>query len=316
MQLLFNDASIAGQFADTASFCTALGRVMRIRNMARRFRCELQLARRVGTAQVTTTLKFLQAIQVLDRDKRGAVLQWVTKQGPFWDDNPQHSSNEYFECNDQCVTECAIAEAGFRSIRGAATDVASATPSDWTARSLRVRWMADAGVQEADIANYSTPEDIERVLASAPPELATWEDVGTFCQARCPALAFGEGAFHALQWVPFHPGAAARIVALCIVLEKMAAAFDDLGGRSTEGNDLYQTYFVGDKAWFSDSSDKEKRRFGADLTFPDARASGGDVFCPMHGKVKWPQIRLHFAWSFTRDERPYIAYVGPKITKQ
>ena len=36
----------------------------------------------------------------------------------------------------------------------------------------------------------------------------------------------------------------------------------------------------------------------------------------MHGKVKTPQIRIHFSWPITASTPLYVVYVGYKITKK
>ena len=73
-------------------------------------------------------------------------------------------------------------------------------------------------------------------------------------------------------------------------------------------------HFHGEKSWFSDSSDSEKRKFKQDLTFPHPERAQENLFCTWHGKVKTPQYRVHFSWSFGTDP-VYVTYVGPKITK-
>ena len=87
-----------------------------------------------------------------------------------------------------------------------------------------------------------------------------------------------------------------RFLALLDILDRMARAFDATGARTPEGQGLYQAYFTGDNALFSDSSDKEKRRFGEALTFPHPGAPGSSLSCPWHGKVRHMTLRLHFSW--------------------
>jgi hypothetical protein len=79
---------------------------------------------------------------------------------------------------------------------------------------------------------------------------------------------------------------------------------------------LYAAHFVGEKAWLTDSSDAEKRQFRSELTFPNPEKSGQHLFCSWHGKVKTPQLRIHFSWPIAANTPLYIVYVGPKITKR
>lgn len=96
----------------------------------------------------------------------------------------------------------------------------------------------------------------------------------------------------------------------------MKDCFDDRGKRTPEGHTLYQKHFTGDKAWFSDSSDTEKARFKNELIFKHPANPNEVLFCPWHGKVKTPQLRIHFSWPIREDQPLYIVYVGPKITKR
>ncbi len=51
------------------------------------------------------------------------------------------------------------------------------------------------------------------------------------------------------------------------VINRLKQSFDTDGSLTKEGNEIYQLYFTGEKAWFSDSSDTEKQKFKEDLTF-------------------------------------------------
>lgn len=86
-------------------------------------------------------------------------------------------------------------------------------------------------------------------------------------------------------------------------------------GRTQKGHELYEQYFTGDGAWFSDSSDREKRDFENDMTFSHPDQNGATIFAPYHGKVQTPQMRIHFSWPVTADSPLYVLFVGDKITK-
>ena len=51
------------------------------------------------------------------------------------------------------------------------------------------------------------------------------------------------------------------------------------------------------------------------MTFKHPTDASKTLFCPWHGKVQTPQLRVHFSWPVRADEPLYIVYVGPKITK-
>ena len=95
-----------------------------------------------------------------------------------------------------------------------------------------------------------------------------------------------------------------------------ARAFDATGARTTEGQRIYQDYFTGDNALFSDSSDDEKHRFREALTFPHPNERGNSLFCTWHGKVRHLTLRLHFSWPIESGEPVYVVYAGPKLTRR
>ena len=78
---------------------------------------------------------------------------------------------------------------------------------------------------------------------------------------------------------------------------------------------MYALHFTGGKALFTDSSDAEKAEFNDDLHFPHPEGAGY-LFCTWHGKVKKPQIRIHFTYPILHDTPLYVMHVGPKITKK
>jgi hypothetical protein len=86
------------------------------------------------------------------------------------------------------------------------------------------------------------------------------------------------------------------------------------GKRSQE---LYQQFFTGERARFSDESERNKRAFRTQMSFVDPEDVTREIFCPWHGKIQTPQFRIHFEWPVPIDQqRLKVLYIGPKITKQ
>jgi len=83
VELLVNDLSLHGQFQDLASFRAAIGRLMAIRQIARRFGRALHCHRSFAQAPVTPTMTMPQAVQALTLEERRALLQWLNQHGPF-----------------------------------------------------------------------------------------------------------------------------------------------------------------------------------------------------------------------------------------
>jgi hypothetical protein len=317
VELLANDLSIHGQFQDIASFRIAIERVMAIRQVARRFGRELHCHRRVAHAQVTQTLSMPQAIRSFAIDQQRALMQWLTRQGPFWEDSRTHGPDDYLECNGSIVTESAVGEAAFCCSHGLDRHLVSLIPSSWQFSPVTVIWIADGDASKTiEVVNHWDPDKVEAVLQAAPPTLTSWDQLSTVAAVRCPNLTFSPDAFAHLLGHPFAGGAAQRIIVLLDTLHRLRGCVNEHGQRTPEGQRLYRDHFTGDKAWFSDSSDTEKREFREKLTFRHPTADGQTLFCTWHGKVKSPQIRIHFTWPVRPDEPLYVVYVGPKTTKR
>jgi hypothetical protein len=256
-------------------------------------------------------------VQAFEKEEGRALMQWLARQGPYWEDARLHSSFDYLEHMGEVVTDTALGEAAFGVIHGQERRLASLTPSNFVRTPLLVTWTPD-GEQQDSVAvhNHWSAVDLEAALQAAPPAIASWEQLANVCRGQCDALTFSDDCFAALRGHPFVEGAARQVLVLLDVLHRFSKCFDEAGQRTPEGQRLYQDHFTGGKAWFSDSSDAEKEEFKSDLTFKHPAAHEKTLFCPWHGKVKTPQIRIHFSWPVRESEPLYVVYVGPKLTKR
>lgn len=316
MQLLVNDLSVRGQFLTIDSFCEAIERVMTMRRTAQKYEHDVYCHKNLCRAQITTTHSMQQAVNHLQKDKQRAVMQWLTRHGPYWEDKRGHGVNDYFTCNDEVVTESAIGEVAYHCFNERNHRLISFTPSDWETSPLSVVWHHnDDESQTVTCINYTAPNVLEEDLRTMPVPIKTWDELAHISEKRFSSLTFAKDAFLALQGHPFVPGAAQQIMGRLEILQKMTTCFDATGVRSAEGQRLYQEHFTGDKAWFSDSSDSEKSHFRSELSFRHPTKQGETLDCPWHGKIKTPQLRIHFSWPVQHNSPLFIVYVGPKITK-
>ena len=323
MELLFNDLSIHGQFPDVATFRAAIGRVMTMRDRARRrYGRELQCHRKVAHARVTSDSLMPQASQGLSRDMRSALMQWLARSGgPFWDDCRQHGGDDWLECKGEVVTDTAVGEAAYRLLHGAECGLVSMDPSSWlfSPLSVSVKLHESESTRSVGVSNYWNVEDLTIALDAddaEPMSLGSWVDLETVARRRCSDLIFSSNCFHPLTGHPFGASAAQALLRRLIVLHDLKNAFDEHGQRTTEGKEIITKHFAGAKAWFSDSSAREKAAFRQGLTFPHPVKAGETLLCTWHGKVKNPQLRIHFSWPVTFSEQLYVVYIGPKITKR
>ena len=316
MELIFNELSFHGQFYDLASFRNAIDRLMAIRQMVRRFGRELQCHRCIGWKNATPDLMVQQAVRTLSIDKQRAFMQWVAKQGPFWEDIRQHSSDDWLQLKSDCeiVTDNAVGEAAFCLFHQISRGLISIDPSSWLFSPVVVEWLHNSETKSIDVPNFWIPERIQKVLESSPITLKTWNDLEVVARLRYANLTFSGNAFTPLIGHPFAKGAAERLLLRLAVLDELLDNIDQSGGWTPIGLKIYQEYFVGEKALFSDSTDGDKVRFKNELTFPHPNKIGESLFCTWHGKVKTPQLRIHFPWPMRLDEPFYVVYIGPKIT--
>ncbi len=317
VDLLLNELSFHGQFQDISAFKAAIDRVMTLRQLAKRFGREIHCHRSLINAQVTHAQRLPQVVQALDKNEGRALMQWFARQGPYWEDVRLHTTDDYLEYGGDPVTDTALGEAAFGALHGQERRLASLTPSNFELSPLAVTWTReDAQASTVEVRNHWSVQELEAVLQAAPAALDSWEQLAAICRGQCDALTFSDDCFAALRGHPFVDGAARHVLVLLNVLHRFSRCFDATGQRTPEGQRLYQDHFTGGKAWFSDSSDSEKEEFKSDMTFKHPTSPGENLFCTWHGKVKTPQIRVHFSWPVRANEPVYVMYVGPKITKR
>ena len=320
MDFLFNDLSIHGQFYDISSFRDAFVRLMEISRVAERFNHDFYFNRLIVNAEPIPDMTMRQAIGKFSRNEQRAAMFRLTRGGPFWDDLRRHGEDDWMESgNGEIVTDSAVGEAAFRTLHGVRTNLVSVRPSDWDYSPVRVVWRRDVdGLQDQDIGieNCRDAIDLENSLRSVPSSVLSWSDLRNVSRKRYGRLVLADNCFEPLQGVPFSKSSADRIIFLLGILDCLAGAFDDAGVRTPEGNQIYQDYFTGDNALFSDSSETEKQNFREKLTFPHPDNRKEPLFCPWHGKERRSILRLHFSWPVRVGKPVYVVYVGPKITKK
>ena len=323
VEFLINDLSLHGQFDGVESFRDALKRVMEIRRLVLRTGHTLHCHRSFAHVAVTPALTMPQAIQALTIDERRAVLSWLTQQGPFWEDVRNHLPDDWFEWNGRIVTDTAVGEAAWCCRNGIERRLISMSPSNWLFSPVQVDHVSDDGARtQIDVWNHWTQVDIETVLRTLTAPVRSWAQLETSVTARFTNLTFAIDAFEPLQGHPFFSSAAHRIISQLDILSRFTSCFDMAGQRTPEGHQIYQDFFTGKKgaggrgALFSDSSDDEKKEFENKMTFKTPGDLTGKLFCPWHGKIQTPQMRVHFSMPIRFNVPTYIVYIGPKITKR
>lgn len=296
---------------------------MAMRELASRYNRELYCNPNVSHVDVVPGIKLIQAVNRFagkDKDKGRSLLVWIDRSRSRKDffEIQEHHEAEILWCKDQEVTNNAIGEATRNVASGLATAIVSIYPSSWCYTPLRVERRPSLQVESTEIRNFWDQDSLNHALEQEPYQFNKWEDVKIIARKRFKLLNFTPDAFKPLErsGLPFSPGSASRLLRLMKTLEDFKNAFDKQGRRTPEGHRIRQEYFIGKKKWFSDSSDTEKQSFRDELTFKHPKQGENPLFCPWHGKVKTPQLRIHFTWPIQANKPVYVAYVGPKITRK
>ena len=95
-------------------------------------------------------------------------MQWLTRLGPFWDEIQEHSSDDWYECNGDIVTDTAVGEAAYRLFHEIPHSLVSMTPSSWTTCPLPVIRRYNAHACSIDVPNYWDADELETALGLTP----------------------------------------------------------------------------------------------------------------------------------------------------
>lgn len=315
MNLLLNDLSFHDQFGDVQELRGALGRVIALRSLAGRFGRDIQCSRTLLQAPLVQGQCLPQLAGMLGRDERSVLLQWFTKVGPFWEAQRQHEGGDYFECRGEVVTDTCVGEAAFCCRDGRRADLVSVDPSEWLFTPVSVFLkQGDGGEEGIAVFNHWKAASLVAALEAAPLQVTSWVAFEVVARERFPNLCFAPDAFDRLRAMPYARGVADRLLERFDVLSRRCDETGKGDELTDEGRRIHAEHFVGCKAWFTTSSDGEIHSFRQALTFVHP-VSGERVLCPWHGKVKSPQLRIHFVWPIRHAEPVAVVYVGPKITK-
>ena len=315
MNLLLNDLSLHGQFADMSSFRDSIKTVMLLRRRAGEFGREVYANKQILNKSISASMSLYEALQRLPESEKRSVAQWLTRWGPFWEDFDRHSPDDWIWCNGDIVTDSAIGETAHCTVIGMDRRLVSLDPSEWTSRHIDVG-LGERAERTVQVLNYWQVEDLLEALRAAESPIDSWSSLEGTSRAKFLGLTFSNECFNPLKGQPFVPGAAMRIFDRLAVLDSLVNNTDAAGRRNEEGNRIYQNHFTGDRAWFSDSSITEKSEFRTELRFPHPDRVGEFIDCTWHGKVNHPPFRIHFAWPEKPGTSLSVVYVGLKITRR
>lgn len=314
MEWHINDLSLAGQYASPGDFRDALEPLLRLRHRSASIAARLYCSRSFSGRPCTSSHSMQHAVLALkDKEYTTLVLTWLSKAGPFWDDERHSNPDDYFHFEETDVTDQGLGEAARRRIASIEAGVFSFLDS--SKRFERTPLLVNHGLPEEPLPPVDVPNwwNISDLAVAATPRPESWAEMLETARIRFQRLKFSESIKRDLQRVPFHSGVVDLIFERLGVLEAIAdETTDSHGALSNRGMELHQERFVGKKAQFS----SEKPHRESDLTFPDPDSPSARLFCPWHGKVKLGQFRIHFEWPRPDNQQEIkVVYIGPKITK-
>lgn len=315
MDLFVNELSLHRQFSSLAQFVGALKEVIGCRDLADYYRHPFYCFHTIANQEVLpgTTLK--EAVrQTRDINLIRRVMSWFDKHGPFWENERMHGPGDYFAYGDDVITDSSLGEATFRMGIGHTIGIISFPESRFCLTLLSIIWhQSDQRATRFDLPNFWQRSTLETYLDTHDPPPQSWLEVIERAQQRFTALTFIPTIADALKGEPFNVTIAERVLVLLAILHRLKGCFDETSVLTPEGHTILEQFFHGERALFSDESDTNKRLFAAQMTF--RLPTGEAIFCPFHGKISTRFYRIHHSWPIRPDQPLYIAYIGPKITK-
>lgn len=317
MTWFVNDLSLAGQYPTSEAFVGDLKQFLALRNRSPLLASRLFCSRTIVYRQAAPKFNLREAVNLSgDRDLIRLVLNWLTKSGPFWEDERQPAVEDYFHCHQTEVTEFGLGEAARRKLGGESTNSISFPGAGFDYSPLPVvQGLLEEPTSTIEVENQWKWEDVQRAVEAAMPPIINWEQMLTEARGRFDHLDLVADCGDPLKSEPFSQHVVKRVFELLKVLNEYISCMAETCAPTERNHELFAQHFTGEKSLFSDESTSNKQDFKNKLEFPDPAQPGKKIFCPWHGKINTPTYRIHFEWPPRPNVKLRIVYIGPKITK-
>ncbi|MBF0612258.1 MAG: hypothetical protein G8345_07555 [Magnetococcales bacterium] len=316
-----NEISLQGQFNNENDLKKVIIPLLHLRKSGALSNVRLFVSHSIKDRPVTPEYSFAQLVRVSgDRDFRNALLNWLGKDGPFWEEHRQANADDYFEHDGVDVTDSGLAEAARRQLGGLDSHTFSFSGGNHSfafSPLVVTQGLSEEILNRCEIINYWRVEDLKDSMQQAIP-FANWKNMLDKARTTLPNLIFSPNILDILAPHPWNLRVGQRVLELLIILNNIVNERKQDDSLTQNGLELRRNYFEGERAPFTDESDSNKRDFEKELTFSDPEAPGRpDLFCPWHGKIHTAHYRIHFQWPLPAGQRVMkIVYIGPKITKK
>lgn len=317
MTWFVNDLSLAGQYPTSEAFVGDLKQFLALRNRSPLLASRLFCSRTICYRPVSQNHDFQHAVMGSgDKLLTNLVLNWITKAGPFWEEQRQPVTDDYFHCHQTEVTEFGLGEAARRKLGGASTNSISFPGAGFDYSPLPViQGLLEEPISTIEVENQWKWEDVQRAVEAAMPPIINWEQMLTEARGRFDHLDLVADCGDPLKSEPFSQYVVERVFELLKVLNEYISCMAESCAPTERNHELIAQHFTGEKSWFSDESTSNKQDFKNKLEFADPAQPGDKIFCPWHGKINTPPYRIHFEWPPRPKAKLRVFYIGPKITK-
>ena len=314
MDFFLNELSIHSQYQTINAFQDSITEMLVNRQTICQAGFRLFCTRAVVYYPIKPNVNFTQALNSCGANIKRKVFQWLSKDGPYWDENKrEHSPDEYYEYNGEVVTDRTLGEVAFRIEQNHASCTVSFQPSNYQLTPLNVIWYLTDGQKEISISNFWQKEVLHNFVGQIESPIMSWQELIDLASLKFHHLTLVDYIIDTLTAEPFSRTIANRILYLLTILNKIAECYDKNGNRTKKGTELIDNFFHGENALFSNESDTNLNRFENQLTF--RLPTGDDEICGFHGKIKNRQFRVHFNGPLAYGKPVYIVYIGYKITR-
>lgn len=314
MEILFNERSLNDGIKSQEELHEEIKSVMIARQFLLKKDKNIYCHRNFINHQLSNNEKIIKYIMRFEKTDKIDVLTWLTKTGPFWDDNQLHSSEDsYFHLSEN-ISGSSLAEAAACIYCDEERHTFSLKSESYNGERINIIWKNENENIELSIENHISVETLAQKTSLSTNNIESWDQLEKMARSEFKNLEFIKECFIPLNKLPFYKAASTSIMAKLSVLNILKDSFEDSGKFTPQGQELYQQHFTGDKSWFSDSSESERKDFEKEMTFKINEKE--KRLCAWHGKVKTPQIRIHFSDPVEKNNPLYIAYIGEKITKR
>lgn len=317
MEWHMNDLSLNGQFPTAQALRLALEPILKTRHKHKNFQEQFFISKTLGERPATPTQTLRVVLQRFsDEMFRKNSMNWLDR-SRFWEDavSEHPDDTNYFEFETNDVTHEGLGESCRKQILG--RTVSSVSFCNAPINCEKTPLTVQHGLTEEifgyhDIQNIWDIENLEGSINASRPEPQNWDEFFEIIKDQFQgSIIFASDTIDDLRPRPFQLATKNKVIALLSILAEIAGERDASGAWSEKGQQLFTTFFTGEKAQFVPESDPQ-----GNLWFNDPEDLSRKIQCTWHGRMSSMLGRMHFEWPIPPGQREVkVVYIGQKINK-